>query len=102
MSRDTIAAGAIVLVIMLLIVGLVGFEKSRKTKQPTDAPPEPGLELRLGDKVLPWYSDARIIVLPTGERILVLAGGDGRGCCCYLPPLPPGMKSVGAIQAEKP
>jgi hypothetical protein len=60
-----------------------------------DTPPEVILEQRIGDKVLPGISDARVVVLPTGERVLVMFGSEGRGLCCLLPPLPAGLKSAG-------
>lgn len=32
--------------------------------------------------------NAKIIVLPTGERVLLITGGDGLATCCLLPPKP--------------
>lgn len=92
--KDTIAAGAIVALILALCFAIVFIGRSRPASAET-APPEVVLEQRLGDKVLPGISDARVVVLPTGERVLVMFGSEGRGFCCLLPPLPAGLKSAG-------
>jgi len=36
-----------------------------------------------------WARNAKIIVLPTGERVLLITGSDGLATCCLLPPLAP-------------
>lgn len=55
-------------------------------------PPSPEravrVEVRLDDRVLPSVHDARIVVLPAGERVLVMTGAEGLATCCLLPPLP--------------
>jgi hypothetical protein len=45
-----------------------------------------GVEVILNDSNIPKVSDARVLVLPTGERVLVLTGRDGLATCCLLPP----------------
>lgn len=57
--------------------------------QPTSPDRAVGVEVTLDDKLLPKVNDARIIVLPTGERVLVLTGSEGLAACCLLPPKPP-------------
>lgn len=57
-----------------------------------DSKPDPEREIRveakLDDANLPRIGDARVVVLPTGERVLVMTGSDGLATCCLLPPLP--------------
>jgi hypothetical protein len=48
-----------------------------------------GVEVKLDDSLIPAVNDARIIVLPTGERVLVLTGSEGLAACCLLPPKSP-------------
>jgi len=36
-----------------------------------------------------WGMNAKIIVLPTGERVLLITGSEGLATCCLLPPLAP-------------
>ena len=56
-------------------------------------PPSPdraiGVEVTLDDTLIPKVNDARIIVMPSEERILVLTGSEGLAACCLLPPKPP-------------
>jgi hypothetical protein len=62
---------------------LVGCEK-----QPVSPDRAVGVEVKLDDSLIPRVNDARVIVLPTGERILVMTGSDGLATCCLLPPKP--------------
>lgn len=57
-------------------------------KQPVSPDRAVGVEVKLDDSLIPKVDDARVIVLPTGERILVLTGTDGLATCCLLPPKP--------------
>lgn len=91
--KDIIATGFIVAVCLALAIVVIACVRAGQSPRP--APPEIGLEQRLGDKVLPGISDASVVVLPTGERVLVMFGSEGRGFCCLLPPLPAGLKLAG-------
>jgi hypothetical protein len=62
---------------------LVGCEK-----QPVSPDRAIGVEVKLDDSLIPKVSDARIIILPTGERVLVMTGDNGMAACCVLPPKP--------------
>lgn len=46
-------------------------------------------EQRISDKGVPRFDSIDVIVLPTGERILVMSGQNGLSACCLLPPLAP-------------
>jgi hypothetical protein len=72
----------------ILVVLLVGCEK-----QPPVGPDRAvGVEVKLDDSLIPKVSDARIIILPTGERVLVMTGDNGMAACCVLPPKPEPVK----------
>lgn len=45
------------------------------------------VEVVLNDLHIPRVGDARVIILPSGERVLVMTGPDGLATCCLLPPL---------------
>lgn len=54
--------------------------------EPSKPEAQVGVEMILSDSNMPEVSDARVLVLPTGERVLVLTGGNGLATCCLLPP----------------
>jgi len=56
-----------------------------------DANPKPSTEQVLNVGI---GMSAKIIVLPTGERVLLITGGEGLATCCLLPPKP-------EVQVEK-
>lgn len=51
-----------------------------------DTTPKPVTEQRLN---IGFGMNSKIIVLPTGERVLLITGGDGLATCCLLPPIQP-------------
>lgn len=55
--------------------------------QPQQPKLEAAVESKISDKNIPKVNDIRTIVLPTGERILVMTGPEGLATCCLLPPL---------------
>lgn len=57
------------------------------TTATTDPAKNVQVEVVLSDKNIPQVTDARVIVLPSGERVLVLTGPEGLATCCLLPPL---------------
>jgi hypothetical protein len=54
---------------------------------PANPAKDVSVEVVLNDRPIPKVNDARVIVLPTGERVLVMTGPDGLATCCLLPPL---------------
>lgn len=52
----------------------------------TEAGRKPTVEQKID---VGWDKTANIIVLPTGERVLLITGSDGLATCCLLPPLAP-------------
>lgn len=46
------------------------------------------VEQKIGDKNVKRFDSIQVIVLPTGERVLVMSGAEGLGACCLLPPKP--------------
>ena len=46
------------------------------------------VEQRIGDRNVKRFDSIQVIVLPTGERVLVMSGTEGLGACCLLPQLP--------------
>jgi len=56
----------------------------------TSAPPKgkAAVEQKISDANFGRFDDVRVIVLPSGERVLVLSGANGLSACCLLPPLP--------------
>lgn len=54
-----------------------------------DTKPKVSMEQKISDKGVPRFDSISVIVLPTGERVLVMSGTEGLGTCCLLPPLPP-------------
>jgi hypothetical protein len=57
-------------------------------KQPVSPERAVGVEVKLDDSLIPRVNDARIVILPTGERVLVMSGDNGMATCCVLPPKP--------------
>lgn len=53
------------------------------------AKPQVAVEQKISDKGVARFDSISVIVLPTGERVLVMSGTEGLGTCCLLPPLPP-------------
>lgn len=53
-----------------------------------DAKPKVGMEQKISDRGVPRFDSINVIVLPTGERVLVMSGDNGLSACCLLPPLP--------------
>lgn len=47
-----------------------------------------GVEAVLDDSNIPYVADARVLLLPSGERVLILTGSNGLAACCLLPPRP--------------
>ena len=50
-----------------------------------DTAPKPTTETRLN---IGSGMNAKIIVLPTGERVLLITGSEGLATCCLLPSIP--------------
>lgn len=71
------------LFLVCMVLALVACEK-----QPVGPDRAVGVEVKLDDSLIPKVSDARIIILPTGERVLVMTGDNGMAACCVLPPKP--------------
>lgn len=46
-------------------------------------------EQRINDEGVSRFDSIQVLILPSGERVLVMSGPEGLGACCLLPPLPP-------------
>ena len=66
---------------MLVFITVIGCVPDNSPKPTT----ETKLNIGLG-------MNAKIINLPTGERVLLITGSDGLATCCLLPPLNPEKK----------
>ena len=80
--------------LLLLAAALLGLAACGDTDPAVAAAKDVHVEVVLNDRHIPKVDDARILVLPTGERVLVLTGGEGLATCCLLP-----AKGVAAAQA---
>lgn len=86
-SSDSAVAAVIVLVVILaLVVGGLVIRATRDAN--AQERPAVGVECVLDDRKIPLVTDARVIVLPTGERVFVMTGRDGMAACCTLPAAP--------------
>lgn len=67
---------------IVIFIFLAGCEQS-----PPNPATDVAVEVKLNDRAIPKVSDACVIVLPSGERVLVMTGPEGLATCCLLPPL---------------
>lgn len=73
------------IVAIILAIAVPNLMAAKESTAPQT--PKPAVEMVLNDIDLNYVGYAKVIVLPTGERVLFLSGSHGIAAC-LLPPLP--------------